>query len=623
MACMRDGVRKFVPHPLDPRRVPGAAPAAGGSGLDAAFAAIPEAEDKEDRPRKRDKAPEGVKRPPKRSVSQVLQEKARMAGEEDELERQRKRRKRKARSSGGVKRSKDKKEKDDEIFSSESSMEESESSGGSVFQRPPTRGGERPVETGSEKPGKTPSQWDGGDVSVPGRSGRGQSKRSELGPEKGHGLREPDHAGEPSEWRSCSSQSKGGSNPGVGHRPSPGGVPGGSRGPPNATSEGVGDGHAGSKLAGGETPGAHQPSGSIPYEHRREGDGQQDRTEDDQAEERHNEGQSFKVGRRRRRRHKKGSLRDASWEKSQQEPDEGRPGAVQGRDEIHPSTARRSERERSRSSPRRKAGREERRSRSLPISRRGPGQKEKEKEEVSPVLEKEEEVRGRKQERHDQNISSFREESNPPSISEEGSATEVEEANMDEVLLEFRKWLQSNDVGGLTVAQMGAYMVIQLKKSSTGLSKFLLRMITEPPGNEGEERQRSILPLPLKPDSITEIKKIWEGEEYRRLMGSWSEKKKMSANQVQRGMRRTGLLVWHGLLVAGVNYLWSGCRWRSKPCYRKPTKAQQACLDRFWKATCLFVDDVSEIKDKLVKSPGSEEWKERIEGMRIPKTKEK
>jgi len=63
---------------------------------------------------------------------------------------------------------------------------------------------------------------------------------------------------------------------------------------------------------------------------------------------------------------------------------------------------------------------------------------------------------------------------------------------MEEMLLEFRKWLQANDVGGLTVAQMGAYMVIQLKKSSTGLGKFLLRMVTEPPGNEGQERQRSI-----------------------------------------------------------------------------------------------------------------------------------
>jgi len=116
---------------------------------------------------------------------------------------------------------------------------------------------------------------------------------------------------------------------------------------------------------------------------------------------------------------------------------------------------------------------------------------------------------------------------------------------------------------------------------------------------------------------VTEIKKVWDGEEYKRLMGSWSEKKKMIANQVQRGMRRTGLLIWHGLMVAGVNYLWSGCRWRARTCHRKATKAQEACLERLWKAVCLFVEDVSEIKEKLVKSPGSEDWKERLEGVRI------
>lgn len=83
MACMRDGVRKFVPHPMEPPRVPGAAPAAAGSGLDAALAAIPVVDDKEDRPQRREKNPESSRRSQKRSVSQI-------AGEEDELKRQRK-----------------------------------------------------------------------------------------------------------------------------------------------------------------------------------------------------------------------------------------------------------------------------------------------------------------------------------------------------------------------------------------------------------------------------------------------------------------------------------------------------------------------------------------------------
>ena len=243
---------------------------------------------------------------------------------------------------------------------------------------------------------------------------------------------------------------------------------------------------------------------------------------------------------------------------------------------------------------------------------------EEKEEEGSAVLEKEEEGRRRESERSVKSgLTRFREESNPPAISEEGSAAEVEADDVEEVLVRYRKWLQENDVAGLTVAQMGAYMVLQLKKSSTNLGKYLLRMVTEPPGEEGQERQRSVLPLPLIPDSAKELKKVWDGEEYRRLMGSWSEKKKMNPGQVQRGMRRSGLLIWHGLLVAGINYLWSGCRWTSRICSRKPSQAQQGCLDRLWKTARLFVDDVSEVKEKLVKSPGAADWKDKLEGVRI------
>ena len=206
---------------------------------------------------------------------------------------------------------------------------------------------------------------------------------------------------------------------------------------------------------------------------------------------------------------------------------------------------------------------------------------------------------------------------NPPSISEDGSMAEIESEGMDEVLSRYRRWLQQNDVGGLTVAQMGAHLVLQLKKSGTNLGKYLLRMVSEPPGEEGQGRQRSTLPLPMLPDSVEELRKIWDGEEYRRLMGSWSTKKKMSANQVQRGMRKIGILVWHGLMVAGLNFLWGGCRMAGKTCHRKPSVSQQACLDRIWKVARMFVDDVSEVKEKLVKAPGAEDWKEKVEGVRI------
>lgn len=189
------------------------------------------------------------------------------------------------------------------------------------------------LEAGPTEFGETPSQWDGGDVSIAGRSGRRQRERDELGPEKGHGL--PDHAGKSPTRRSWSPQSERGSEPRVSHRSSPRRIFGGPRGPPNATIEGVGNRHAGAKLAIGETPGANQPISSIPHKHGGKRTGEQDRIEDDEVEERHNEGEGVKVGRRRRRRHKKGSLRDASWEKSQPEPIEGRPRPRARRSSSH------------------------------------------------------------------------------------------------------------------------------------------------------------------------------------------------------------------------------------------------------------------------------------------------
>ena len=484
---------------------------------------------------------------------------------------------------------------------------------GNQFFRSPRPGEGETFGNWLRKTRKAFEEWVGRNVSVPGGSGRRQQGLDELGSATSHGVCESDHAGQPSRRRFRSPKPKGGSDPGVSHRPPVGWFIGSPGRPFNAEAESLREGHAGAKLAVSQTPGAHQSSVRIAHQYRRTGDGKQDRVEDDEAQECNDEGKDRQIGRRRRRRRTKGSLRDACREKSQQEPKERRSRSVPARaagdsgGEGEEGRARRRRRQRS----------EER----IEAVDKSPARRvvvEEKEEEGSAVLEKEEEGRRRESERSVKSgLTRFREESNPPAISEEGSAAEVEADDVEEVLVRYRKWLQENDVAGLTVAQMGAYMVLQLKKSSTNLGKYLLRMVTEPPGEEGQERQRSVLPLPLIPDSAKELKKVWDGEEYRRLMGSWSEKKKMNPGQVQRGMRRSGLLIWHGLLVAGINYLWSGCRWTSRICSRKPSQAQQGCLDRLWKTARLFVDDVSEVKEKLVKSPGAADWKDKLEGVRI------
>lgn len=76
-------------------------------------------------------------------------------------------------------------------------------------------------------------------------------------------------------------------------------------------------------------------------------------------------------------------------------------------------------------------------------------------------------------------------------------------------------------------------------------------------------------------------------------------------------------LVWHGLIVLGLNYLWAGCKQNGLVCHREPTASQSACLKRLWEVVKNFVDDTSEVKEKLVKSPGREAWKGKLDSFRV------
>ena len=154
MACIRDLVRKYVPHPIAPPRAPAPVAVLGGAGLDEAVEEGLREGPKRIKPDKKDKEVARESRGSKRSVSQVLQEKAKTAGDRDEQERQRKKRKRKARSSGGHKGKMEKVDRDQDLLSSPSSSDESDSSGESVFQKPPTRGGGDIWKLARKNPGK-------------------------------------------------------------------------------------------------------------------------------------------------------------------------------------------------------------------------------------------------------------------------------------------------------------------------------------------------------------------------------------------------------------------------------------------------------------------------------------
>jgi len=174
---------------------------------------------------------------------------------------------------------------------------------------------------------------------------------------------------------------------------------------------------------------------------------------------------------------------------------------------------------------------------------------------------------------------------------------------MDDMLSGFRRWMKENPMDGLSVAQCGVHLLLQIDESPTGLSRYFKKMLMEPSTEEADERQRSLLPLPLKKDVKEMVRTFLEKKEYRRLAGTWKEKRASGTSKVQREMRKQGLMAWHCAVTLGLNFLWSSCRSDGRVCNKKPSKAQELCQERIWQAVRHFVDDLSEVKEKLVKAP--------------------
>ena len=91
----------------------------------------------------------------------------------------------------------------------------------------------------------------------------------------------------------------------------------------------------------------------------------------------------------------------------------------------------------------------------------------------------------------------------------------------------------------------------------------------------------------------------------------------MKGGKVEREMRRVGLLIWHFLLCCGLNFQWTGGKSVGGVCFRDPTKVQKRCLDHLWESAKVFLDDRSEVKEKLLKVPNVGDWSSKLDGVRI------
>ena len=195
-------------------------------------------------------------------------------------------------------------------------------------------------------------------------------------------------------------------------------------------------------------------------------------------------------------------------------------------------------------------------------------------------------------------------------------SAQVEEGG-EHLLGVLKSWLQSEECGGLSISQCGALLAVAAFRSGTPLGSYLSRALV-PGSSSGQRnrRQRSLLPLPLWDDSVTELKKLQEEGEFRRLAGSWAEKK-MSKDKAGRLSRKVGLLVWHGLTVTVLNFLWTGGGGKGEVAAGPPGKAQSQALDRIWELVKVFVDDNSESTSKVPRSPEMGEWGKKLGDVRV------
>eukprot|EP00438_Fugacium_kawagutii_P009582 Skav215540 [mRNA] locus=scaffold4176:51834:53695:- [translate_table: standard] len=182
----------------------------------------------------------------------------------------------------------------------------------------------------------------------------------------------------------------------------------------------------------------------------------------------------------------------------------------------------------------------------------------------------------------------------------EGSEGEVSEEEWDlvsvaplpsdqEALEVLRSWIKGEDTGGLSAAQSGALLALCIHRSGTPFGSYLDLMVLA-------------------------LQDLFGSGEYRRLAGTTAAKKKEKAAKVAR---RTGLLIWHGLVTALLNMMWTGGG-KNGAIHRGPvTKAQAKAQERLWESVKVFMDDASETSEKVPKSPALSEWGKKLSDVKI------
>ena len=122
-----------------------------------------------------------------------------------------------------------------------------------------------------------------------------------------------------------------------------------------------------------------------------------------------------------------------------------------------------------------------------------------------------------------------------------------------------------------------------------------------PRGDEAE-RQRSVLPLPLKDDSWKEMKKVMDSGESNDCRNVERKAGFRGLEDEERNEKGGPVdMAWVGHGVPKLPVEWGT---NARPdCPRNPIKGSGDVSERLWESVKVFVDDVSETAEKLVKRP--------------------
>lgn len=382
------------------------------------------------------------------------------------------------------------------------------------------------MEASQQVPGSPAEVRPHGDVALLSRQSR-RRDGGELAHEEGYGIREPSDAEQLGGPRRRGEESERGDHPGGLFRPSDQwqfGQPGRR---PHSETEGVGGSHGRPELAKRTAPRTHPAPKRRSGDYRGKGSGLEGGAEDVEVEGGSHQDKE-QIGTRRRRVPEERAFRDATQRREESEQrirGQGkvrRGGEDHGTGEIKEPRKRRRRHRRREESPRRPELEE--------------GQEEEQVVEETEPRHRAPEVGQRKRQEDE------RTQPDSGCSGESGEDASVSEAEVETAVEALRKWLRDNPMDGLTTVQCGAHLLLQVVKSGTAFGKYVRRMV-EPHGEEEQGRQKSVLPLPLKEDSLNELKKIIASGEYRRLAGTWKEKQNMGASKTKKEMRKSGLLI--------------------------------------------------------------------------------